>query len=238
LDTKWECKCDCGTIGIVSSYDIFKGKSTKCNKCNGNAFEDLTNKIFNGWKVIKYDGKLSGHSMWICNCKCGNFVRVCGSSLKDGRSKRCLKCSGNLRSKHGFTSTKNKHPLYNIWISMLARCENPNSTNFHLYGARGIKVCDRWKDCRNFSEDMGLRPFRYTIERIDNNGNYEPSNCRWASYEDQGKNKRNNRILSFEGKTQILGEWAKEWKVKACTLWRYLNCHSMQESYKRYVLKK
>lgn len=107
-----------------------------------------------------------------------------------------------------------KHPLNRCYTSMVVRCENPNSNRYHRYGARGIKVCDRWRERGsgfwNFVEDMGERPESYTLERIDNNADYTPENCRWASYREQAMNRSTNRSFTYSGKTQSLGEWASE----------------------------
>jgi hypothetical protein len=107
--------------------------------------------------------------------------------------------------------TKNK--LLSTWRSMKERCYNQTQKSYKDYGGRGIKVCDRWlgpKGFENFSSDMGEKPNDGTLERIDVNGHYEPLNCRWATKTEQANNKRNNRFLTRDGKTQTLAQWAKE----------------------------
>jgi hypothetical protein len=108
-------------------------------------------------------------------------------------------------------STKG-NPEYSVWTGMIHRCHNPKRHNYPRYGGRGIVVCDRWRESfAAFLEDMGPRPsMRHQIDRIDNDGPYSPDNCRWASLEEQGRNKRSNHLITAFGKTQTLSEWATE----------------------------
>lgn len=85
-------------------------------------------------------------------------------------------------------------PEYKSWLAMNQRCNDTNASNYYLYGDRGIKVCERWKSFQNFLEDMGSRPERYTLDRINHDGNYEPSNCKWSSYHEQSRNRRSTRV--------------------------------------------
>lgn len=100
---------------------------------------------------------------------------------------------------------------YQCWQDMRQRCYNPNCKKYRIYGARGIKVCDRWLESyKNFLEDMGEKPEGYTLDRIDNDGEYSPGNCRWATPKEQGLNRRTNHLITFNGKTQTITEWATE----------------------------
>src|SRR5262245_45006048 len=111
--------------------------------------------------------------------------------------------------RHGLTGTR----IYAIWAAMLNRCRNSNVAEYKYYGGRGIKVCERWLNFDNFLADMGAESGRIvgkTIERINNDGDYEPRNVRWATYRDQSRNKSNNRLLSFKGQTKILADWAAD----------------------------
>jgi hypothetical protein len=102
---------------------------------------------------------------------------------------------------------------YRVWQNMKRRCLDKNSPGYKDYGGRGITVCDRWLSFENFFADMGERPKGLTIERIHNNGNYEPVNCKWATYTEQMNNKRNSVILFYKGKKQTVAQWAKELNI-------------------------
>lgn len=109
-------------------------------------------------------------------------------------------------------------PAYDVWANMRQRCEDPASTAYSNYGGRGIAVCERWKDFGAFLEDMGQPPAGMTIERCDNNRGYEPDNCRWATPLEQGRNKRNNRLLTIGSETQPMSVWAERAGLKVGTL--------------------
>jgi hypothetical protein len=112
-----------------------------------------------------------------------------------------------------------KHPLYQVWAALKYRCLNPNSSKWKNYGGRGITVCKRWIDSfENFLEDMGERPEGSSLERINVDGNYEPGNCRWATQKEQQNNKRNNKKLTYKGKTQTIAEWSRELQISKVTL--------------------
>lgn len=118
---------------------------------------------------------------------------------------------GLYTTTHGRTKTS----TYNIWLSMRQRCINPNNQAYDRYGGRGIKVCDRWlHSFENFLADMGERPRGLTLERIDNDGDYGPGNCRWATYKEQGCNQRSNNRLTFQGETLTVAQWARKLGVR------------------------
>jgi hypothetical protein len=111
-------------------------------------------------------------------------------------------------------------PSWEVWQGMLARCSNPNATGYHRYGGRGIKVCDRWKySFSNFYEDMGDKPEGYTLERINNDGDYEPENCRWDSFKEQMRNRSNNVNVTYKGRTQCISAWEEEFGFSHGTVW-------------------
>lgn len=125
---------------------------------------------------------------WLCRCSCGVEIAVISGSLRGGNTGSCGCKTAEWRSlKHGMTKT----PTYRGWHGMRQRCANPKATGFKNYGGRGIKVCERWLDFENFLADMGERPEGRTLDRFPNNdGNYEPGNCRWATSKQQADNKR------------------------------------------------
>ena len=147
-----------------------------------------------------------------CECDCGNVTDVRIDSLRSGATKSCG-CLQKERqaasaTKHGMNGT----PEYNIWQGINQRCSNPSARDFHRYGGRGITVCDRWqKSFSDFFADMGPRPSPdHTIDRIDNDKGYSPENCRWTTWKVQHRNRRDNRLLTFDGRTLCLAAWAEE----------------------------
>lgn len=120
--------------------------------------------------------------------------------------------------KHGLTGTR----TYNTWINMRQRCQNPNNDRYADWGGRGIRVCDRWSSFENFLTDMGEAPAGMSIERIDNDGDYEPGNCRWATRAEQSRNTRRSRMVMHEGETMGVSDWSKRLGVSRACLRRRL----------------
>lgn len=147
---------------------------------------------------------------WKCVCDCGKEKIVTTISLTSGGSKSCG-CRRNelivkYNTDHGLSYSK----AYRTWARIKDRCFNPNSDSYEYYGGRGITVCERWMEFKNFFSDMGHPPTtKHTINRIDNNGNYEPGNCEWSTHSDQMRNTRVNRIFSRNGETKCAAEWAE-----------------------------
>lgn len=175
--------------------------------------------------VLKTD-HIEGRKYYICQCDCGNTTKASGSALMSGNTGSCgclmreYRKSGNSNRTHG----KRHSSEYEIWAAIQQRCKNPNNPAYPRYGGRGITVCERWKTFAQFLADVGERPDpSLTLDRIDNNGNYEPSNCQWATLAQQGSNKRNNRILTFQGKSVTLAEWSRITGIKRTTIDQRLN---------------
>lgn len=152
-------------------------------------FIDLTGKIFDKWEVIERQEKDNDNKyLWLCRCECGELRKVSGKSLREKRSRSC--------GCYDYKNSQDKHfmrnlPEYRVWKGMRTRCTNPKQRAYQYYGAIGVTICERWDDFSAFYEDMGSRPSdAHSIDRIDPYGNYEPSNCRWATAREQNLNKR------------------------------------------------
>lgn len=168
----------------------------------------MAGKTFGFWTVIERTDINPKRIYFLCKCACGTEKPVRLEGLLNGRSKSCGCDEYKQRSViHGQSYNK----LYGVWKQMRYRCYQPNNPYYKWYGARGIKVCDRWrKSVAAFIEDMGPRPPGGTIERINNDGNYEPGNCRWATQQEQCCNTRQTILIEHEGKTQPMKHWARE----------------------------
>lgn len=161
---------------------------------------DLTGKTFGRWFVIKRSkNDKSKRTIWLCKCECGKKVKVNASSLKRGISKSCGCLNKEILSNYFTTHGRSNTLLYGAWYRMKSRCYNINDPKYYRYGARGIKVCDRWLDFNNFLIDMGEKPsINHSIDRKDNDGNYEPDNCRWATPTEQARNRSTSVMTEDE----------------------------------------
>ncbi len=179
------------------------------NNIQGQKFGRLT--------AISYLGVDSrSYSVWQCRCDCGTIGEFSSDVLRKGhtRSCGCLKRDKFLEriTKHGHTSMRDgASPEYNAWNNMVRRCNRPNHPSYHIYGGRGINVCQRWLKFENFLSDVGVRPSpNHSIHRIENDSGYVEGNVKWATAFEQQNSRRNNHRISFSGKTQTLTQWATE----------------------------
>jgi hypothetical protein len=168
--------------------------------------------------LIKKDGKKE--TAFICKCDCGKVRKVLAYNLKNGHTQSCgcqsLENRVKAQTKHKMTGTR----IYRIWRGMKTRCENPNDYHYKFYGERGIKVCEEWQNFEPFYEWALVSGYSdsLTIDRINNSGDYEPVNCRWATMKEQSNNTRKNRIITHNGISHTLSEWADISNMKPGTL--------------------
>ena len=189
------------------------------------AIKDMTGIRFGKLVVAYYFGAdVSRKARWLCKCDCGKETVVTGSSLRSGGSKSCgctrAETMKAVHTKHGMATRLNPAPEFGVWKDMIRRCTNKNRSDYKYYGGRGIAVCERWHEFANFFADMGERPHGMTIDRIDSNGNYEPSNCRWITIQEQQNNRRSCVFIEYQGRTQNMKQWAREFGVSYCTMRR------------------
>lgn len=147
--------------------------------------------------------------MWLCKCDCGNEIEAASHDLRKSHTQSCGCLQKQRASESSRTHGMSRSLEHRIWSGMKTRCYNAKHQSYNGYGSRGIKVCERWHDFSNFLADIGTAPSpSHTIERIDVNGDYEPSNCRWLHKSDQAKNTRRSIKLTMDGITKGPEEWA------------------------------
>lgn len=213
---RWHCVCDCGTLVIKSANALRFGAVTSCG-CSKTA-EDLTGRIFGRWTVMSLHAERlkNGGTTWVCECECGTTAKVTRNNLIRGLSKSCGCLKNELSSAritaicttHGMTGS----PEYLSWAGMIQRCYNPNHDAYIRYGGSGITVCDEWRGSfEKFYADMGERPSEeHTLDREDNEGNYTPDNCRWATWHVQQNNRKDTKKYLFNGGHVTLAEIARD----------------------------
>lgn len=166
--------------------------------------------VFGGVIVEKNIGKKGHNQQWSCRCKCGKSFVALASNIRSGNTKSCgcLKraVSTKMLTIHGL----HRNPIWSVWKNMMRRCYEETNPAFHNYGGRGIFVCDKWHDVAAFYADMGDRPKKMSLDRIDNNKGYSPDNCRWATSKQQNRNRRDNISICIGGEKKLLVEISEE----------------------------
>lgn len=228
---RWVCKCDCGNEVLCYTNALTLGRTQSCGCLHKEiVVKDLTGQRFGRLTVIErkesYNGK---KARWLCKCDCGNYVTVLSTCLISGTTKSCGCLNDEIRHlptaekklTHAQGEPDSKSRLYKIWAKIKTRTESVGSPDYENYGARGIDMCNEWKNSfqsfkawalgNGYREDL-------TIDRIDNDKGYSPENCRWADAYTQSNNRRTNHKLTHKGKTQNVSQWAEEMGLKYDTL--------------------
>lgn len=181
--------------------------------------KDTTNYIgqkFRRLTVLAAPSRRKGErQLWTCRCDCGNIRNFVAKNVKKNHTKSCG-CLKNAPT-HGLSGS----PEYHVWEAMVARCTNPKCPEFPNYGGRGVTICERWRKFESFYAEMGPRPTsKHSIDRINNEGDYEVANCHWTTRDKQNRNKRNNHFLTLNGVTKCISDWAEQGNV-SCGLLSY-----------------
>lgn len=208
--------------------------------------DNLAGQVFGRLTVMQKSNLRSfgGNAKWVCRCECGNITHVVGSGLKNGSSSSCgcFQVEGIVRrsTKHGQGANGRVTPEYEAWHQMIARCENPNHEAYKNYGGRGISVCDRWRNSfKDFFSDVGKRPSpKHSLDRYPNiNGNYEPSNFRWATSKQQNQGKRSNVWIEYDGFKLVKEDWARLFGTSTQNITNHLKIKSFSDVYDFFMKK-
>ena len=179
------------------------------------------------WTVIERSPRRDENDRrvrWVCRCLCGTVRDVAATHLRSPQRLSCgcyhKEVASRMSRRHGMSKSRE----YGVWIALVHRAINPKDRKWRLYGGRGIGVCARWLVFDNFIADMGRRPSpNATIDRIDNDRGYEPGNCRWASYAEQNRNLRTNRVIEYRGERLCLRDWADRIGIRSGVITDRLN---------------
>ena len=175
-------------------------------------FRDITGKRFGRLTVVSRAESKNSKTFWDCICDCGKSAKVHIYNLTIGKTQSCGCLNREIIVKNSKNHGLCAHPLYSIWKAVKRRCYNKNVSVFHYYGGRGIAICDEWIcDFKNFYEWAIKNGYKsgLSIDRINNNGNYSPENCRWSTMSEQARNRRNSMVVSYNGEAKHLLEWCK-----------------------------
>lgn len=228
---QWICRCDCGNEVVLAGEYITNGNTKSCGCLKKESPKarsiDLSGQRFGRLQVIQ---KLE-NSRWLCKCDCGNETTTTTNSLRRGETRSCgclhKEVVSTTMKKHGKTNTR----LHRIWRHIKYRCFNESSKAYKNYGGRGITVCDEWVNDFQAFYDWAMKngySDNLTIDRIDNDGDYSPENCRWATYKMQANNKRNNHLIKQNGETHTLTEWSEIIGINRGTLSSRVNKNKEQ----------
>lgn len=200
-------------------------------------FKDLSGQRFAFLTAVRCVGVIGGKTRWECTCDCGAVTIKAYQHLVLGLTKSCG-CLRKKVAKENMRAMSTTHGLsqnkwWTIWNGMMRRCYNSSATRYHRYGGRGISVCARWHEAAAFFEDMGDPPPGMTLERIDNDGNYSPENCRWASYIEQNNNRHSTKLIEFQGESLSGAQWARRLGISKSAMYERLKNRPLELALKK-----
>lgn len=208
----WLCKCDCGNEVLRTSSHLKQNYVSTCGKCNLINDSDYIGKKFGYWTIIDSATGKDRKKAYLCECKCGKRKIVYLDTLKQGTSKSCGCFHREEMKQRQTTHGKTGQRIIRIYYDMKSRCYDEKNKRFSDYGGRGIKICDEWKNNParfvEWSNENGYAD-GLSIDRIDNDGDYEPSNCRWITLKQQAQNRRSCVMFTFFGVTKNLKQWCE-----------------------------
>lgn len=237
-DNLWKCTCACGAdvVGRTANVSSDNAACKICKRASGEKAQKqktyLLNQTFGRLRVLEYDGATKYNAgKWKCQCTCGNIVSVRSTHLIQGITKSCGCYAREVASRPGVVHGLHKHPLYSVWTQMKDRCSNKNHPSYYRYGYRGISVCEEWKsDFLNFYRWAIYNGYKegLTLDRRDNDDNYEPGNCRWITQHEQMQNTSltkmtPEKVVSIRLDTRPHSVLAKEYGVNQSTINRIKN---------------
>lgn len=229
----WRCRCSCGNLVEISGGLLRSGNTVSCGCYHKEQQKrnkilqpkDMLGKKIGQLLVVEYAGSKNNFAMWKCQCDCGNPVIVSGADLRNGKR---VHCSSKIhKKKHGGYGDR----LYSVFRAIQQRCYNSKCRQYNDYGGRGITMCQEWRSDYAAFRDWALATGyieevlpngmnKWTIDRINVNGNYEPSNCRWITCQEQQFNKRDNVVLTYNGETKTAKEFSEQYNISPAVLWQ------------------
>lgn len=204
--TELICRCVCGNTKQIEPNRLTSGTTNSCGCRKQPRYVNIIRQTFGYFTAVEATEESRGaDKIWIFECICGTKVKHTYADVKKLKNKSC-----GCRKPDGWQPPYSDTVEYRAWLKIRERCNNPNDKSYHRYGGRGISVSERWSKFYTFIKDMGERPGAgYSIERVNNNGNYEPSNCRWATAKEQANNTRGNHLIEIDGKKRNLTQWSE-----------------------------
>lgn len=229
LKSYWVCKCDCGAEKSIRGISLVK--ATRSCGCLSKEYEDFSEQQFGSWTAIRRTrGK--PNALWECRCVCGTISEVARNSLVAGTSTSCGCVRISKATTHGHNKRGKRSSEYTSWRDMLRRCCDTTHPKYKDYGGRGIAVCQEWRESfEAFLRDMRYKPTpKHTTHRFDNDRNYEPSNCSWATKLQQARHTRRSLMITFNDKTQCASAWAEELGISPIMLYNRIRDHGVESA--------